>query len=101
VKLDRSTGNFEKLTIDAGKYLAWTDGTLYFHRTPIREVINTLNRYYPQANIELAEGEYSHLISGEHDNKRMEAVLTSIIYTTGLKYKKTGNKIILFQNHKN
>ena len=96
VKIDNVTGAFEKLMIDANKYLLWTNGTLYFYQTPIREVVNTLNRYYPQTSIELAEGEYSYLISGEHDNKRMEAVLTSIIYSTGLKYKKTGNKIILY-----
>ena len=97
VRMDRITGNFEKLTIDAGKYLSWKDGTLYFHRTPVREVVNILNRYYPQINVELAEGEYSSLISGEHDNKRPEAVLTSIVYSTGLRCKKAENKFILYQ----
>ena len=98
VKMNKAAGSFEKLTIDAEKYLLWIDGTLYFHRTPIREVVNMLNRYYPQAEVELAEGEYSGLISGEHDNKRMEAVLTSIVYSTGINYKKIGNKYILYQN---
>jgi len=98
VKLDKNTGDFEKWTIDADKYLSWTDGTLYFHRTPLREVVNMLNRYYPQVEIELAEGEYPNLISGEHDNKRVEAVLTSIVYTTGLKCKITGKKFTLCPN---
>lgn len=96
VKMNKTTGDFEKLTIDADKYLSWTDGTLYFHRTPIREVVNMLNRHYPQVDIQLAEGDYSILISGEHDNKSLEAVLTSIVYSTGLKYKKTGRKYTLF-----
>ena len=78
--------------------MSWTEGTLYFHRTPIREVVNMLNRHYPQTDIELAEGDYSSiLISGKHYNKRLEAVLTSITYSTGLKYKKLGNRIIFYQ----
>ena len=98
VKLDKTSGNFEKCTIDADKYLSWIDGTLYFNRTPLREVVNMLNRFYPQVEIELAEGEYPNLISGEHDNKSVEAVLTSIVYMTGLKCKITGSKFILSPN---
>ncbi|MCL1821452.1 MAG: FecR domain-containing protein [Prolixibacteraceae bacterium] len=98
MKIDKASGNFEKLTIDADLHLSWVDGALYFYRTPVKEVVNMLNRYYPQIDIELADDDYSILISGKHDNKRLEAVLTSIIYTTGLKYKKTGNKFILYQD---
>ena len=96
VKMDKTTGNFEEMTIDAGKYLSWTDGTLYFYRTPIREVVNILNRHYPQADIELAEGEYSDLISGRYTNVyTTEEILKSIIYITGLKCRRTENKYIL------
>ena len=97
VKMNKTTEDFEKWTIDVDKYLSWTDGTLYFHRTPLREVVNMLNRHYPQVEIELAEGEYPNLISGEHDNRRVEAVLTSIVYTTGLKCKIKGNKYTLYK----
>ena len=98
VKMDKATGDFEKLTVDADKYLSWTDGALYFYRTPIREVVNVLNRKFPQVDIELAEGEYYYLITGEHDNVcRAENIIKGIIYSTGLKYKKTGaNKYVLF-----
>ena len=96
VKLDNITGELEKIAIDAERYVSWTEGKLYFQRTPIREVVNILNRNFPQWEIELAEGEYSNLISGEHDKNPIE-VLTSIIFTTGLKYKQTGNKIILYK----
>lgn len=95
LKMDKRTGNFEKLTVEADKYRLWTDGTLYFHRTPICEVVNMLNRHYPQIDIELDSGDYPFLISGEHDNKSFEAALTSIMYMTGLKYKKEGNRYTL------
>ena len=96
VKIDKATGNFEKLIIDADKCLSWRDGALYFHRTPIREVVNILNRHYPQMDIELAEGEYSNLISGKYINVPSEDILESIIYSTGLHCKKRGNKIVLY-----
>ncbi|MDR1173035.1 MAG: FecR domain-containing protein [Bacteroidales bacterium] len=98
LKVNRNTGNFEKLTVDAGKYLLWAEGKLFFHRTPLREVVNVLNRHYPQLNLELAEGEYNNLISGEHDNKTIDAVLTSITRSTGIRSRKEYNKIILYQN---
>jgi ferric-dicitrate binding protein FerR (iron transport regulator) len=97
VKVNKTIGSFEKLTIDVDKCLSWTDGSLYFNQTPIKEVVNMLNRHYPHVNIELAEGEYSDVMSGEHDNKSLEAVLISINYLLGVKHKKEGNKIILYQ----
>ena len=97
VRMDKTTENFEKLTIDAEKYLSWTDGTLYFQRTPIREAVNMINRRYPQMEIVLADGEYTNLISGRHDNASLEAVLTSIVYSTRIKYKQEGKTIILYQ----
>ena len=96
LKWDKTTQNVEKMTIDANKYLMWSKGTLYFNRTPLVDVVNVLNRYYPEMEIELAEGEYFNLISGVHDNKQLEDVVQSIINITGLKCKKTANKIIIY-----
>jgi ferric-dicitrate binding protein FerR (iron transport regulator) len=96
VTMYKATGNFEKMTIDAGNYLSWTEGTLYFYRTPIREVINILNRLYPQVDIELAEGEYSNLITGKHDNITSDNIIKGIAYAAGLKCKKAGNKYTLY-----
>ena len=98
VTLYKTTGDSEKKIVDADKYLSWRGGTLYFYRTPIREVINILNRHFPQIDIELDEDEYFNLITGEHDNVRNpENILKGITYTTGLKYKKNGNKYILYK----
>ena len=96
LRMDRATGNFEKQTIDASKYLSWTNGTLYFHRTPIREVVNILNRHYPQVDIELADAECSYQITGKHERVYIEDILKTIVYTTGLKCKKNENKYVLY-----
>ena len=92
LKMEKNTGNFKRINVDANKLMLWTNGTLYFHRTPIHEVVNILNRHYPQIYIVLDEGEYSNLISGEYENiYPVEEILKSILYITGLKCKKTGN----------
>jgi len=96
LRMDKATGNFEKMTGDADKYLSWTDGILYFYRTPIREVVNVLNRHFTQVDIELADGECSFLITGKHKSVCPEDILKSIVYTTGLKCKKTENKYTLY-----
>jgi ferric-dicitrate binding protein FerR (iron transport regulator) len=99
VKIDHATGNFEKYTVEANKYLSWTDGTLYFNETPTKEVVNTLNRYDPQMVFELAEGEYPGLISGKLNTNHLKTRLDLYIHSFGLKYKKTGNKIILYHDN--
>jgi len=101
LKINKTTGNHEKSTIDADKYLSWTDGILHFNDTPVREVINMLNRSCPQMVFELAEGEYPNLISGTLHTKKIETLFEPIMRTIGLKYKKTGNKITLYNDNEN
>ena len=96
LKIDKTTGHYEKSTIDARNYLSWTDGVLFFNETPIREVVLMLNRFCPQMVFELA-GEYPNLISGALNTKKVEKMLDPIVRSFGLKYKKTENKIILYQ----
>ena len=96
LKMDKTTGKTEKMTIDVDKYMLWKDGTLYFYRTPIRDVVNILNRHFHQVDIVLTGGEYKNLITGSHHNESPEAILKSIVSTTGLKCKKEGNRYTLF-----
>lgn len=72
----------------------WKKGGLRFNSTPIRDVAKELERVY-NCRITFANGQFNNLISGEHDNKSLEAVLQSIEYTSGIRYKKEGNHILL------
>ena len=98
LKIDKASGNIEKHTIDAENYQMWTNGVLYFSRTPIREVVNMLNRSYPQMVFELAEGEYPDLITGRLDLEQMKTNLDPVFRSLGLNYKKTEKHIILYQD---
>ena len=99
--IDKATGNIEKYTIDVEKYLSWTDGILYFTRTPIQEVVNMLNRSHPQMVFKLAKGEYPDLITGRLETKKLDTILDTFIQSLGLQYKKTGNIIILYNGNHN
>lgn len=74
----------------------WQKGGLRFHSTPIRDVAKELERMY-NCRITFAHGLFNNLISGEHDNKSLESVLQSIEYTSGIRYKKEGNHILLYK----
>lgn len=93
--LDKTTGSFEKKIVDSNKYTQWRQGLLYFERTPLTEVVKTLNRIY-QEQITLKDVTSDFYITGIHDNKDIESVLKSIEYTTNLKYKKVNNEYIIF-----
>ena len=74
----------------------WKKGGLRFNNTPIRDVAKELERIY-NCHITFAEGQFNNLISGEHENESLEAVLQSIKYTSGIRYKKKGNDILLYK----
>lgn len=94
--INKATGSYQKLIVNADKYNMWTKGALYFKSTPISEVVKTISRWYGK-DIVLKDTIDNHFISGEHDNKSLEAVLEAINFSTGLKYKQINNQIILFK----
>ncbi|MCD8167244.1 MAG: FecR domain-containing protein [Bacteroides sp.] len=80
-----------------GEVSPWVKGGLRFTRTPIRDVARELERFY-NCHITFNQGqEFNNLISGEHENSSLEAVLRSIEYITGIRYTITGNQIFLYK----
>lgn len=75
----------------------WQKGGLRFNSTPIRDVAKELERMYNRQIIFAKGQEFKNLISGEHDNKSLEAVLQSMEYTSGIRYKKEGDFILLYK----
>ena len=76
----------------------WRKGFLYFDRTPMSDVVKTLERLYG-CRIRLTPGQtFDNLISGEHDNPNLESVLQSIEFTSGIHYRKEGNDILLYKD---
>lgn len=82
---------------DNSQVAAWVRGSLCFNSTPIRDVAKELERAYNCRITFDPNQNFDNLISGEHDNKDLESVLKSLEYTSNIKYKKNGRKILLYK----
>jgi ferric-dicitrate binding protein FerR (iron transport regulator) len=96
--IDKSRREMHKYRENVTEAKAWIKGGLYFKKTPVRDVINELMRHY-NCTIVFGEGEKipDEYISGSHDNKSLDAVLTSIRYATGIKSRKENDRIVLYK----
>ncbi|MDR1879960.1 MAG: FecR domain-containing protein [Tannerellaceae bacterium] len=95
--LDKTTLEIHKKRENTASVKSWISGGLYFNKTPIQSVVNELSRRYDCA-ITFQKGKaHNEYISGEHDNKTLEAVLNSIYYTTGINYRKEADSIVLYE----
>ena len=96
ILINTASGEYSKRR-EERSVAVWRKGGLRFNSTPIRDVAKELERMY-NCRIAFSDGqEFNNLISGEHDNKSLEAVLQSIEYTSGIHYKKEGNNVLLFK----
>lgn len=96
ILINTLSGEYNKRR-DERTVAVWRKGGLRFNSTPIRDVAKDLERMY-NCRITFAQGQdFNNLISGEHDNKSLDAVLQSIEYTSGIHYKKQGNKVLLYK----
>lgn len=96
VRINTASGEYSKQR-ENHAVAVWRGGGLRFEATPIHDVAKELERMY-NCRISFAEGQtFGNLISGEHDNKSLEAVLQSIEYTSGIHYEISGNHVILYK----
>ena len=97
VLINTVSGEYSKKKEERGVAI-WMKGGLRFHSTPIRDVAKELERVY-NCRITFAPGQdFNNLITGEHDNKSLEAVLQSIEFISGdIKYKKEGVNVLLYK----
>ena len=96
VRINTASGEYSKER-EKHAVAVWRGGALRFDATPIHDVAKELERMY-NCRITFAHGQsFENLISGEHDNKSLEAVLQSIEYTSGIHYKLSGKEVLLYK----
>lgn len=83
-------------TVDVTPYIAWKDGRLLFYRTPLKEILKKLTRYY-NVPLDLASTQpgletYSGDLDLEDD---LNNVLDVICISNSLRYERHGKQIIL------
>ena len=96
LSISKIDGNVRKESIEENNYIKWIHGSLYFNKEPIREVLKTINRTYNRKVILQSEN-CDYRITGTHDNKSIEAVIEAICFTTGLRSKREGGNIVLYE----
>lgn len=96
VRINTVSGEYSKER-EEHDVAVWRGGALRFDATPVHDVAKELERVY-NCRITFAQGQsFDNLISGEHDNKSLEAVLQSIEYTSGIHYKISGQNVLLYK----
>lgn len=95
--LDKENGRLEKHNIESWKTITWITGGLFFNKTTIEALVQELERYY-NCSIEIENDKLKkEIVHGEHSNESLESVLKSIEYAVGIKYRKEGDRIILYK----
>lgn len=95
--VNHMNGEIYKKNEDTRKVTSWLQGGLYFNRTSIRGVAHDLERMYDREIVLDPHCVFDEHIYGEHDNKSLESVLNAIQYSTGIRYRKDGNRIVLYK----
>lgn len=95
--VNHMNGEIYKKNEDTRKVTSWLQGGLYFNRTSIRGVAHDLERMYDCEIVFDPHCVFDEHIYGEHDNKSLESVLNAIQYSTGIRYRKDGNRIVLYK----
>lgn len=97
VLINTTSGEYNKKR-EEREVAAWIKGGLRFNSTPIRDVAKELERVYNCRITFAPDQKFDNSITGEHDNKSLEAVLQSIQFISGdIKYKKEGQNILLYK----
>lgn len=97
VLINTTSGEYNKKR-EEREVAAWIKGSLRFNSTPIRDVAKELERVYNCRITFAPDQKFDNSITGEHDNKSLEAVLQSIQFISGdIKYKKEGQDILLYK----
>lgn len=88
----------EYKSLDDVNYMAWQTKMLSFNKTPLLEVVKTLNRTYV-VQIVLAEEDLGKLpLTSRYDQMEVDALLEAICLTFHLNQKTEGNRIILYSS---
>lgn len=80
---------------DLNKAAPWKDGILLFERTPLKECLKQLERWY---NVEfeiIGDMPANAVVSGKFDNDYLVNVMESIAFSLNIKFKLDGKKVTL------
>ena len=95
IVINTDDSSVSRNAVNAMDALKWMRGSLIFRQNTLPEVIRILRRHY-SCDIELRDSTSSVRISGTHDNKSIESVLSSICFSAGLQYTEKDGRYIIY-----
>lgn len=81
---------------DLSREIAWRDGNLIFDKTPMRDVIRTLERWYGTEFKILNENIYSYTLTATFYSESITQVMELIKYCIPVKYAKENNVVTIY-----
>lgn len=96
MRIDNRTNEFTRKKQEHERAMAWLQSELHYDNTPLHDVLVELEQIY-NCRIMIDPKEAHYTISGGHGNTSLHAVLQSIEYVTGLKYKREADYILLYK----
>lgn len=86
--------------VEPADYLAWTEGRLAFHDTPLREVIAELQRWYDGDLLQLADTSIgSRRLTASFTNESLPIVIDRIALSLDLREERHGQTVVLHPRH--
>ena len=98
IVLDKKSGELQKNIISTNDAKGWMTGGLSFNNTTIQNVAKELMRVYNCKIIIKDSTAMNVLVSGAIESKSLDSVLKSIYYSTGIRYRKESDTIVLSLN---
>jgi len=98
IVLDKKSGELQKNIISTNDAKGWMNGSLSFKNTTIDNVAKELMRVYNCKIIIKDSTAMNVLVSGAIESKSLDSVLKSIYYSTGIRYRKESDTIVLSLN---
>lgn len=94
--VDRAGRVSRTSNVDVDAYLAWRQGKLVFHDTPVREVLRRLSRWY-DIDLEIADSTVAERpFTASFDNEPAERVLDVLALTMRLRYERRGSLRLVY-----
>lgn len=91
----RADAGLTRQTVALERYLAWTDDIIYLDNTPIREMVETLEKWYGVSISLEQEALGNCLISGKYKSDQLVNILEGLEFMQGITYRFVNNRTIV------
>jgi transmembrane sensor len=94
--INKKTGTYHMVKVNAEIISGWKEGKLTFDHTPVRQMMKVLERWYDIKVVAENTAILDCQVSGEHWNENLNSVAEALKFTLGINYKLRNDTLFLF-----